>query len=156
MVARWNVRLWPPRAFQLAAGLLVPGLLGAAAEPAIQYGLERTRPLSRFNARQIALLEKLNRADRSHLGRLKMLIVPSRWDLDELAYSPLPQMEPELRSTPKAIMVDVPFQAFGAYEHGNLVRWGPVSTGGRSSQTPPGRYALHWSARVRISSVDPT
>jgi hypothetical protein len=116
--------------------------------------LERTRPLSRFRQSQIALLEKLNRVDRPHLGGLARVIVPDRWGLDELDYSPMPQSIPELHSAPKAVVVDVPSQVFGAYEFGNLVRWGPVCSGRRSDQTPPGRYSLHWNARVRISSVD--
>ncbi len=112
--------------------------------------------MSQFSSRQIELLEKLNRVDRAHLGRLRRLIVPDRWDLDDLAYSPMPRSMPSLSSEPKSVVVDVPAQVFGAYEFGTLVRWGPVCSGSRANQTPPGEYTLHWNARVRISSVDPT
>ena len=103
-------------------------------------------------ADQIALLEKLNRADAAHLGRLTHLIVPNRWHLDQLAYSPMPQTVPRLSSQPKAVVVDLSAQVFGAYELGNLVRWGPVSSGDSRHKTPSGLYHLNWKARIRISS----
>ena len=136
------------------AALVVLAGLAFAAESEIRYHLERTRPLSRFSSRQIALLEKLNRVDRAHLGGLGRVVVPDRWDLSELDYSPMPHTRADLSGDPKAVVVNIPAQAFGAYEYGTLVRWGPVSSGGPTNQTPPGRYRLHWNERVRISSVD--
>src|SRR6059058_5482860 len=53
---------------------------------------------SRFNERQIALLEKLNRSDRRHLSSLARLVVPQDWTLDEIDYSPLPARY-DLKST---------------------------------------------------------
>jgi hypothetical protein len=99
-------------------------------------------------------LQKLNRVDAAHLGQWKHLIVPSRWDLDELAYSPMPEFIEELTDGPQTLVVDLPAQVFGAYEFGTLVRWGPVSSGRPGDSTPPGRYQLNWKARVRISSVN--
>jgi lipoprotein-anchoring transpeptidase ErfK/SrfK len=121
---------------------------------AVTYHLELTQPLSRFTPAQRKLLQKLNRADAAHLGGWKRLIVPSRWDLDELAYSPMPESIERLSDGPRTLVVDLPAQVFGAYESGTLVRWGPVSSGGPGRSTPPGRYHLNWKARVRISSID--
>jgi hypothetical protein len=45
---------------------------------------------ARFSPHQIAILEKLNRADHDHLDRLRDLVVPEAWLDDELAYSPAP------------------------------------------------------------------
>jgi hypothetical protein len=120
----------------------------------VTYHIEPTQPLSRFTSKQRELLEKLNRTDAAHLGRSKRLIVPSRWDLEELAYSPLPRFAERLSNRPQTLIVDLPGQVFGAYEFGALVRWGPVSSGGLGNSTPPGRYHLNWNARVRISSVN--
>jgi lipoprotein-anchoring transpeptidase ErfK/SrfK len=139
-----------------AVALLFSASLCLAADADLSYRLKAAQPLSQFSSRQITLLEKLNRVDRAHLGRMKKLIVPNRWDFDELAYSPMPQSIPGLASEPKTVVVDVPSQVFGAYQFGTLVRWGPVCSGSRANQTPPGHYTLHWNARVRISSVDPT
>jgi hypothetical protein len=43
-------------------------------------------------------------------------------------------------------------QAFGAYEFGRLVRWGPVSTGRKDTPTPIGIFNLTWKAKQRRST----
>ena len=105
-----------------------------------------------FTPAQLALLEKLNRRDVEHLLRLKEMIVPDTWVDDELAYSPLPMEWAWAVGMAKAIVVHQPAQVWGAYEAGNLVRWGPVSSGRKETATPPGAYALTWKARSRVST----
>ena len=100
--------------------------------------------------------EKLNHADAAHLARLPRIVVPDRFDPDELLYSPLPREVPALSEERKALVVDLATQVFGAYENGRLVRWGPVSTGDRRHQTPSGPYHLNWHQRVRVTSENPT
>ncbi len=135
------------------ASILVAAAPAALASPS--YRLERRPDLAHFDARQIALLEKLNRADRNHLARLPVLVVPDEWGLDELAYSPMPAFSPwAAQHAGKALIVDIPGQVFGAYEDGMLVRWGPVSSGRRGHDTPPGLDHLSWRARVRRSSIN--
>jgi lipoprotein-anchoring transpeptidase ErfK/SrfK len=150
------VRLWRNAAYVCARSvvLFAPSLCFAAqtAQADVTYHLESTEPLSRFSSKQRDLLEKLNRADGAHLSRLKRLVVPNRWDLDQLAYSPMPNSIAQLLDAPKALVVDLPAQVFGAYESGILVRWGPVSSGGPNHPTPSGHYHLNWNARIRISS----
>ena len=131
-------------------------ILAVAAAATVTYRLEPSKPLSRFSADQIGLLAKLNRADPPHLPRLPRIIVPDRWDRDELFYSPMPRILQQLSLERKAIIVYLPAQVFGAYNCGALVRWGPVSSGRRSRQTPPGTYRLNWRARVHVSTEDPT
>src|SRR5438477_9965030 len=55
----------------------------------IAYRLESSEPLSRFGPDQIALLAKLNHADSAHLARLRRILIPDRWDGDQLLYSPM-------------------------------------------------------------------
>lgn len=127
------------------------------ADPAgarIQYHLERPHALGRLNARQIGLLEKLNRVDRRDLGDLAEIVLPDRWDLPTNDYSPMPQFVRDVAAAPKAVIVDLPGQVFGAYENGRLIRWGPVNTGKRDSPTPPGLYHLNWKSPLRTSSVN--
>jgi hypothetical protein len=90
------------------AAALVCGMACAGA-PAqtISYKLESSNPLSRFTADQIALLAKLNHADCAHLAGLPRIVIPDRWDADELLYSPMPQAIPELFHEKKAIAVDL-------------------------------------------------
>jgi hypothetical protein len=151
----------------IAAGLASCALLqsarGAQAQPAVavQYHLA---PVPRspaelgklFTADQIGILEKLNRRDRDHLLRVEPaipgLILPDTWIADELAYSPFPAAYAWAEPYAKAIVVHQPSQAFGAYEAGRLVRWGPVSTGRKDTPTPAGAYNLTWRAKGRRST----
>jgi hypothetical protein len=151
-----------------AVALLLINLGQTAGQPAalvrdvqLEY---RLQPLprdvkeleQRFTARQIELLEKLNRRDREHLPRTNPpvpgLVVPSMWPDDERQVSPLPFDYPSARAIATAIVVHQPLQAFGAYEFGHLVRWGPVSTGRKETPTPIGLFHLTWKARQRRST----
>jgi hypothetical protein len=125
-----------------------------------RYRLETSRSdrvdlSQRFTPTQIELLEKLNRADREHLSRLDELIVPEWWPPDEWSLTTLPAWYEPSRAYPKLFVVYVAGQLFGAYEFGRLVRWGPVSTGVRTAQTPPGWFHLNWRATGHVSTVNP-
>ena len=107
---------------------------------------------SRFGGPELALLEKLNRTDLKHLPRLNQLVVPSAWRA-ELDYSPFPATYPAANTAPKILVVDQPSQAFAAYEYGQQVYWGPVSSGRQAKPTPSGLYHLNWRARSRTSTL---
>jgi hypothetical protein len=148
-------------AFSICCAALV-GLV--AVQPATaraqgeRYRIEtdRTSTLQeRFNKSQLALLEKLNRADLEHLEQLREVVVPESWSEDELSYSVLPMRFASSEAWPTFLVVYLPGQLFGAYEFGSLVRWGPVSTGSRSNPTSSGRFALNWRSTGRASTVDP-
>jgi lipoprotein-anchoring transpeptidase ErfK/SrfK len=128
---------------------VVPGRFALEPAPADEEQLR-----AKFRSEQIALLEKLNRADQVHLVRLPEIVVPGRWDLDELDYSPLPTVWQDAAESPKTIVLSQPFQVFGAYENGKLVRWGPVSSGRKAKPTPPGLFYLNWKSKGRKSTVD--
>src|SRR5688500_3501971 len=87
-------------------------------DTAIEYRVEKmteaNRNLaSRFGGPELALLEKLNRADLKHLQRLPQLIVPASWHA-ELDHSPFPASYSAASATPKLLIVDQPSQAFAA------------------------------------------
>lgn len=152
-----------PLTLRLAA--LLP-LLCLALYPASAAGQEAftIEPLpktdkelkDRFTAGQLDLLEKLNRRDREHLVRtdppVPGLVVPVAWQDDELSYSPLPKEWPAAAGHSKYVVVHQPFQVFGAYESGRLVRWGPISSGRKETPTPAGAYNLTWRSRKRTST----
>lgn len=135
-------------------------LAGADASPAAT--LLEVEPVSddpeqlacRFTESQIALLEKLNRSDRRHLVTLEEIVVPRRWDREEVAYSPLPERYAPARKYEKVIVVYKPAQVFGAYSRGRLERWGPVSTGAQKSRTPSGAFHLNWKSKGQHSTVN--
>jgi L,D-transpeptidase catalytic domain len=125
----------------------------------IKYGLELGGGASslnaRFNSAQLELLQKLNRVDLDHLARLDRIISPDVWVEDQLVYSPLPPCFPGGASCAKLIVVYQPAQVFGGYEYGHLVRWGPISSGRQTHQTPTGLFHLNWKSDGRHSTVDP-
>jgi hypothetical protein len=152
-----------PRSLVSSIALLVIASRRADAMPvdqtadAIDYRIERVtdanRDLaSRFGGPEIALLEKLNRADARHLQRLTQLVVPSSWR-PEIDHSPFPFSYEAARAMPKLVVVDQPSQAFAAYEYGQQVHWGPVSSGRQAKPTPSGLFHLNWRARTRNSTL---
>ena len=151
----------PGHAGRAVAALLVVGLSSqAGGDTRVNLRLESLQPgaallLTRYSPSQQALLEKLNRADLDHLGNARRLVVPDDWTLDELAYAPFPPDYPAARHERQLLVVHVAIQAFAAYEHGRLARWGPVSTGAKGSPTPAGIFALAWRSPGHASSVDP-
>lgn len=110
----------------------------------------------RFTPAQIDILEMLNRRDRQHLVRtdppVPGLVVPDVWSEDALTYAPFPRAWAAAEPYAKALVVHQPMQAYGAYENGTLVRWGPVSTGRKDTPTPAGAFNLTWRARSRRST----
>jgi hypothetical protein len=144
----------------LCLTIAVPLSVVAQPERVTEYRLD-TPPDSlaalrkQFTDEQLGILEKLNRADRDHLARLPVLVIPEAWASDELAYSVLPRRYPSGERHPKLLVVHLPGQLFGGYESGILVRWGPISSGARRSPTPSGFFSLNWKAASRYSTVDP-
>ena len=152
-------------------GIALALLVGAAAAPAATVSLpDQVEPAVRlrlqavsddpqqfrcqFSAEQIALLKKLNRADAEKLPGMGFIVVPDRWDFRELDYTPMPPESSWARPHRKAVIVHQQGQVFGAYENGKLVRWGPVSSGGKRRPTPSGYFHLNWKSKGRTSTVN--
>jgi hypothetical protein len=136
-------------------------IAGIDSHTRVQSRYRIERPLAnpadlsqRFTPRQIALVEKLNRADVEHLRRLSELVVPESWPLDDRLLTTLPTWYEASRFYPTLVVVHVHGQMFGAYEFGHLARWGPVSTGMRTAQTPAGWFHLNWRATGHVSTVN--
>lgn len=139
----------------LAAARTEAGIVDQTDPQPVQYRIEGgpLRELAaRFAPSQLAILEKLNRADLKHLPRLDRIVVPSEWRA-EREHSPFPPTYDAAAAIPRVLIVDQVSQAFAAYEHGRLVHWGPTSTGRQAKPTPSGRYDLNWKARSRISTL---
>lgn len=157
MVRGWSAAvslLWAAGAIAMATQA-EPGLDQDPARSGIEIHDDAAGVRESFSPSQLAVLEKLNRADLDHLARLPALVVPRTW-ADELEYSVLPQWYPSAEAWPTLLVVYVPGQLFGAYVHGRLVRWGPVSTGARATPTLAGTFSLNWRSMERASTVDPT
>ena len=108
---------------------------------------------SRLGAEAFTAMLKINRTDRKHIRAGDSLIIPdTRADLMSIA--PFPLRLEVAQAIPKLLLVSRRMQAFGAYESGRLVRWGPTSTGKKSTPTPAGLYHTNWKARETRSSVN--
>jgi L,D-transpeptidase catalytic domain len=108
---------------------------------------------SEIGEEKMAALLKLNRLDAQHLRAGVTLVIPEQ--VDELTnFSPFPQRLEAVRDIPKLILVSLRVQAFGAYEFGNLVRWGPTSSGKKASPTPAGLYNTNWKSKATRSSIN--
>jgi len=108
---------------------------------------------SEIGEEKMASLLRLNRLDAQHLRAGVTLVIPEQ--VDELTtFSPFPQRLEAVREIPKLILVSLRVQAFGAYEFGNLVRWGPTSSGKKATPTPAGLYHTNWKSKATRSSIN--
>ena len=137
------------------SGLQSSGEIAPPTE-AVSYTIAAPPPAgTAFTPQQTATLEKLNRVDAAHMDRLTLLVIPDLWLNHDTAYSPLPLTSPWAAAHAKALIVHQPSQVFGAYAGGQLIRWGPVSSGRKAHPTPSGMYHLNWRSRGRSSTIDP-
>ena len=101
------------------------------------------------------LLWILNRQDIDTVLPGDTIVVPTAFGLDFRAYSPFPRFYPGAQSLDKVVILDKNIQAWGAYAHGELMRWGIISTGAQSSRTPSGRFNVNWKQEERVSTLSP-
>src|SRR5262245_49859361 len=108
---------------------------------------------SEIGEEKMAVLLKLNRLDAQHLRAGVTLAIPEQ--VDELsAFSPFPHRVESVSEIPKLFLVSLRVQAFGAYESGRLVRWGPISSGKKTTPTPAGLYHTNWKSKATRSSIN--
>jgi lipoprotein-anchoring transpeptidase ErfK/SrfK len=108
---------------------------------------------SEIGEEKMSVLLKLNRLDARHLRAGVTILIPEQ--IDELInYSPFPLRLEAARETPKLILASLRVQAFAAYEYGELVRWGPISSGKKASPTPAGLYHTNWKSKATRSSIN--
>lgn len=108
---------------------------------------------SKHGKEGLEIILKINRLDRRHVASGKTLIVPTE-KTDLLALAPFPAELDMVSSIGKMIVVSRHVQAFGAYESGKLVYWGPTSTGKAATPTPAGLYFTNWRAKETRSSIN--
>lgn len=106
-----------------------------------------------LSADEILLIEKINRLDRAHFRQGYVLMLPSDFS-DSIHISPYPSKIASLVEVKKILFVHRRIQAFGVYENGALVRWGPTSTGKKKTPTPPGLYYTNWKKELTRSTID--
>ena len=106
-----------------------------------------------FTGKALYTILALNRLDRANIGAADTLVVPAKIEEDFLIYSPFPGHVSSLENVKKFVFFSYPIQAFGVYENGNLVKWGPTSMGKKATQTKRGLLFANWKKEVSISTV---
>jgi hypothetical protein len=102
------------------------------------------------------LIELLNRQKIQDTPLGDTLVAPTQYGLDFRAYSPFPRYYPGAHTLDKVFIIHKKVQAFAAYEHGKLARWGIVNTGDPdSTATPNGRFNFNWKEEERVSTLSP-
>ncbi|MGE3800504.1 MAG: L,D-transpeptidase [Candidatus Kapaibacterium sp.] len=82
------------------------------------------------------------------------VVVPDKVVDDMRAYAVFPQLWIGAEDIPKLIVISNAMQSYACYENGKMVRFAPCNTGTESKPTLPGRYAINWKERLRISSLN--
>lgn len=106
-----------------------------------------------FTGKALYTILALNRLDQANIGAADTLVVPAKIEEDFLIYSPFPGHVSTLENVKKFVFFSYPIQAFGVYEYGNLVKWGPTSMGKKATQTKRGLMFANWKKEVVISTV---
>ena len=96
----------------------------------------------------------LNRIDYGRLRVGSKLVIPDTLAIDLMKYSPFPENLDILDSIPKTVLIAQRIQGFALYENGKLIKWGPVSSGKRSTPTPNGLHYANYKAKLKISTVN--
>lgn len=119
--------------------------------------LQTAHPLQEITTKvgeaHVATVLKLNRINSSFLKTGSTVVIPAE-GTDFNSLSPFPTDLPDATSIPKLMLVSQRVQAFGLYENGRLVKWGPTSTGKQSTQTPSKLYFTNWKGKEVKSSFD--
>lgn len=102
------------------------------------------------------VLTLLNRKDIQFVRVGDSLVVPDTIIGDLRAYSMFPMYYEAADTINKIVLISNAWQCYAAYEKGVLVRFAAVNSGEERKPTLPGRYAVNWKQRKRLSSLDST
>ena len=108
----------------------------------------------KFTSKELTTIVALNRVDKNTFVNVDTLLIPDQFDDDFLAYSPFPYTLSSAKDVKKLAIFSYPIQAYGLYENGELVKWGPSSMGSKQHLTPEGLYFCNWKGEEVISTFD--
>ncbi len=107
-----------------------------------------------FGQEYMSTILRINRINSRFLKTGDTITVPDVFLADIKEYSPFPHEISTAHDIPKLIIISQRIQAFGIYESGILVKWGPTSTGKASSPTPNGLFFTNWKGKSVVSTID--
>ena len=100
------------------------------------------------------VLITMNRKEFGYIRVGDTVSLPDTIINDLRAYSIFPMRYPAADTIKKIILISNKYQSYACYEHGRLIRFAACNTGTERKPTFPGRYALNWKERLRISSLN--
>ncbi len=109
--------------------------------------LEKIAPEEHHN-----LIMKVNRFDKKHLPIGKKILIPVDF-IKASEYTPVPEYIEEAKEEERSIYVFLDKQYFGAYENGELVFWGPISSGKGRKGTRPGKFKAAKKELLHLSKL---
>lgn len=109
---------------------------------------------TRYTEEEKKIIFALNRMDAWRLDAGDKIIIPDSLVNNFLMYSPFPRELDILDSIPKAVLISQRVQGIALYEAGKLVRWGPISSGKKSTPTPNGLHYGNYKAKRKVSTVN--
>jgi hypothetical protein len=107
-----------------------------------------------FSDMERRVISDLNRIDEKKIKPVDSIVIPNPLIDNLIFYSPFPLKIKTIRGVRKIMVLSRKIQAFAGYEDGNLIRWGPASSGRQNSPTPTGLFFTNWKAKSTISTVD--
>ena len=119
----------------------------------IQTSKPAAEIINEVGSENLNLVLAFNRLDVAHIQKGVVITMPKNLE-DWNALSPFPRTLPVGDDIAKLILVSQRIQAFAAYENGALVRWGAVSTGKSTTQTPSRLYYTNWKGKHVISNLE--
>lgn len=107
----------------------------------------------KYNEQERYAIYALNRLDVKNRLKADTLVVPKVIDTSLMDYSPFPKQLDILSPVNKFVVFSYPIQAYGVYNNGTLVKWGPTSMGKKTSKTKTGLTFANWKKELAISTV---
>jgi lipoprotein-anchoring transpeptidase ErfK/SrfK len=109
---------------------------------------------NRYSEAQQKVIYALNRIDPRRVRVGENLVIPDTLFDDIFNYAPFPKNLKLLSDIPKTVLISQRVQGIALYENGELIKWGPVSSGKKSTPTPNGLHYGNYKAREKVSTVD--
>lgn len=94
------------------------------------------------------IILKINKIDERHLIPGKTILIPK--DLKR-AFNFCPVPKRVTNFSERTVYVFLGIQYFGAYKKGELVFWGPISSGKKGFETPTGEFKVLWKSKNYFS-----
>lgn len=108
--------------------------------------------LKTYSKEEQYLILALNRLDQKNRWRADTLIIPKSAKEDFIKYTPFPLEVKAIEAVDKMAIFSYSIHAYGLYEKGKLIKWGPSSMGKKETPTKKGLMFTNWKKEVAIST----